>query len=471
MQTVNFQCGHCGKLMAVGSDFLGQQVRCPHCQQVVVAPLAESRPPSDPEPVSGLVETILHTPPPIADPDDIFSPTEVSDDLFGRSEPPRVEIPPESLAPTLPAEHTAPPGEPGLEPTLATTSLLPPSMASPPANGESTTTLPAGGSEAPWMAATMTETFAPSPAEAPAAPQAEAFTDGAPAAARPQRRKEQGTPWFMILVFSPLLLYAIVITVFAVLLYRHEQDVEQRLRHRFEMMPDDGDNPGVQKGKKTTRIYRYDPKLATQPLPADLCTTLEPDGKVEPIRIGDLQITPLRVKRERVKVITDTFADKPEPRAADSLVLYLNMKNLSSEYTFAPLDNYFDRYWREGQDQLPPLTQLEVGGGYRFYGGPAHWYPRDDRANRREWVVGRMGFEADLLEPGEEREFFVCTDGGNARGVLALFGESDGEQVRPAYHGSLLWRIRVRRGPVQIDDKQYSATAVVGVKFTDKAIQ
>ena len=38
MQTVNFQCGHCRNLMAVGTDFLGQQVRCPHCQQVVIAP-------------------------------------------------------------------------------------------------------------------------------------------------------------------------------------------------------------------------------------------------------------------------------------------------------------------------------------------------------------------------------------------------------------------------------------------------
>src|SRR3954468_5525969 len=38
MQTVNFQCGHCGNLMGVSVEFLGQQVRCPHCQQVVVAP-------------------------------------------------------------------------------------------------------------------------------------------------------------------------------------------------------------------------------------------------------------------------------------------------------------------------------------------------------------------------------------------------------------------------------------------------
>jgi hypothetical protein len=322
------------------------------------------------------------------------------------------------------------------------------------------------------MAGTTTETFPAAPAESPSAPQPEAFTSTAPAAAaRPQRRKEQGTPWFMILVFSPLLLYAVVITVFAARFYLKAQDVKQQLNRPFERLPDVGDNPGVQKGKKTTWIDNYKPTFATQPLSANLCTTLEADGKTEPIRIGDLQITPTRVKRERVKVITDGFADRPEPRAADSLVLYLKMKNLSSEYTFAPLDNYFDRYWREGQDQLPPLTQLEVGNTYRFYGGPAHWYPRGDRENRREWVVGRKGFDAEVLEPGEEREFFVCTDGNNENGVLKLFGESDGERLRDPYHGTLLWRIRVRRGLVQVNNKEHSATAVVGVKFTDKAYQ
>jgi hypothetical protein len=42
MQTVQFQCGHCGNLMGVSHEYLGQQVRCPTCQEVVVAPAAES---------------------------------------------------------------------------------------------------------------------------------------------------------------------------------------------------------------------------------------------------------------------------------------------------------------------------------------------------------------------------------------------------------------------------------------------
>jgi hypothetical protein len=183
-----------------------------------------------------------------------------------------------------------------------------------------------------------------------------------------------------------------------------------------------------------------------------------------------VQITPLSVKRERVQLIVENFEDDPNPLAAYSLVLHLSVKNLSSEYAFAPLDNYFDRRWRPGQDQHPPLTQLEVGGRYRFFGGPAQWCPRGS-GDLRRWVVGRKGFDPDLLQPGEEKEFFVCTDGNDARGVLTLFGENNDERVAAPYHGPLLWRIRVRRGVVSINDKQYSATAVVGVKFTDKDIR
>src|SRR4051812_39163109 len=45
MQTVNFNCSFCGKLMAVGLNLLGRNVRCPHCKQVIQAPVA-AKPPS-----------------------------------------------------------------------------------------------------------------------------------------------------------------------------------------------------------------------------------------------------------------------------------------------------------------------------------------------------------------------------------------------------------------------------------------
>src|SRR6185437_1441396 len=110
MQTVQFQCGHCNKLMGVSGEFLGQQVRCPHCQQVVVAPLSAAPLPAPPEASSfspDLIQTVLQPPIPLADPEDIFSPPDVTEDLFGQPDAPRIEMPPE-IAPELALTATAP---------------------------------------------------------------------------------------------------------------------------------------------------------------------------------------------------------------------------------------------------------------------------------------------------------------------------------------------------------------------------
>jgi DNA-directed RNA polymerase subunit RPC12/RpoP len=467
MQTVQFQCGHCGKLMAVNNQHLGQQVRCPHCQQVVIAP-----PPANPWTVGasvlsppasppGLTETVLHTPAFSNAAEDIFAPADVSSELFRYSEAPQVEAPSESLAPTLPGDNVPPP--PGPLSTLA--SPLPgmnlPAVAAPPASSaplaqsENTDVLP--GSGAPlWSGGPLTETSPPPPGTAPPD---DVRSESAVARVRERRPSQTKTPWFLLLVFCPLVLYAVVISIFALLLYREHQQLQEKFRERFDTMPDVGDDPGVRKGKKVSRTDKYKPELATLPLPESLCTTL---GK--PLRVGDLQVTPNRVERQRVFVVVGP--SRPEPCQNDSLVLYLDLKNLATDYAFAPLDNYFDRYWRPGLDLIPPLTLLEVGNKYRCYGGPAHWYPRGDPANRREWVKGRRD-QGDFLEPGEEKQMFVCTDGDDAEAAAVLFGTEAGE----AYHGPFLWRVRVRRGLVRVEDKDYPATAVIGIRFTDADIR
>lgn len=410
-------------------------------------------------PPPGLSETVLHIPTPGGEAEDIFNQTDVSDDLFGRSEPPRIEMPTEPLAPTLPNANLGFPSPP--EATLAPTLpwVPPPISTSPPVAsspftpfGSGTSTEIQPGSGIPdWMAGAVTEKLSPPLPEVPLMP------PSAPSAAlaRERGRAEAKVPWFMLLVFSPLLLYAIFITIFSILLYRQEQDMEQKLQHRFDIMPDEGDKPGVQKGKQIS-LWKYDPKLPTKPLPEYLCTTL---GK--PIEIGDLQVTPDRVERKRVRVIVDT--SDPAPCEGDSLVLYLKMKNRSPEYAFAPLDNYFDRHWEKGA--RPPFTLLEVGSKQRFHGGPADWYPRGDSQHRREWVEGRRDLP-EVLQPGEQKESFVCTDGNDSTAVAVLFGGAT-----EGYRGSLLWRVRVRRGLVRFKDKDYSLTAVIGVRFTDQDIR
>lgn len=450
MQPAPFQCGHCGKLMAVSSEHLGQQVRCPHCQQVVIAP-----PPSGPAlgasstgetpvppPSPELPDTVVLTPPSAGASEDIFAPVDLNSSVFALNEAPRVEMPAESLPPTLAGGGAAPPP-----------ASQPPAPLVPFAQSENTAVMTEGGAP-PWPVGALTET-PPSPTQAPTD---EARYESAADSARAAKRTETKAPWFLLLVFCPLLLYAIVISIFAILLYRQHQELQEQFRIRFDNMPDVGDDPGVRRGKKVSLTDRYKAELATLPLPSSLCTTL---GK--PLRIGDLQVTPNRVERMRVSVIVEN--SRPEPCTNDSLVLYLDLKNLSTDYAFAPLDNYFDRYWHPGVDPIPPLTLLEVGKKYRCYGGPAHWYPRGDYSNPREWVEGRSD-RAELLQPGEEKQMFVCTDGDDSKAAAVLFGEQSGQE----YRGPFLWRVRVRRGLVRFQDKDYSRTAVIGVRFTDSDI-
>lgn len=471
MQPIHFQCGNCGKLMAVSAEHVGQQVRCPHCQQIVIAPPAVSTvpPPETGEarveisgsasPQPGFAETAPNKPAVADAAEDFFSHASAGSELFNLGDTPGIELPLESLPHTLIGDGSPAPQEseatlPSALPWAANQPAADPQAAAEPvAQSDKISGLPAGSPA--WPGGVFAETLQPPLPSVPLRPDGELSS----ANTRAAKRTEAKAPWFLLLVFCPLLLYAIVISIFAFFMYRHDQQLQERLRNPFETMPDVGDYPGVQKGKKVSLTDRYPRELPTLRLPESLQTNL---GK--PIRVGCLQITPNRIERKRVSVVVESA--RPEPCKHDSLVLYLDLKNLSSEQSFAPLDNYFDRYWRPGVDLIPPLTLLEVGNKDRlFYGGPANWYPRGDRNNQREWVKGRRD-QADLLQPGEEKQMFVCTDGNDDKAAAVLFGEPSGDR----YHGRFLWRVRVRRGLVRFQDKEYSATAVVGVRFTDADI-
>jgi DNA-directed RNA polymerase subunit RPC12/RpoP len=41
MATVEFGCEHCHQRLPVGAELRGSVVRCPHCQQFVLAPVPE----------------------------------------------------------------------------------------------------------------------------------------------------------------------------------------------------------------------------------------------------------------------------------------------------------------------------------------------------------------------------------------------------------------------------------------------
>jgi hypothetical protein len=485
MQTVNFQCGHCGKLMAVGVEFLGQQVRCPHCQQVVLAPAANVPAPAtapDPSPVPAPPEDPFRTlsvttPTPADDPfraltvpqqEDIFTTrNEPEDALFGQSDAPHLEIPrdsvPSSPAPAfdMPMEPfvASPPPAPEPEPTF-------PMVSPSPSASEST--------EAPYSRAPELETMPWSPpgvpSEAPSAP-----FDGAPAdvgaLATPSVRKphdESGrVNWFIPLVFIPLVLYAVLATAAAGFVYLR---VQTRPPSIWEQFPDvEGDNQGIRFKTKGGANLRFNREDAVKPLPNHLKVNLG-----ETLTLGDLEVTPTKVRRQRVKVFVEGF-ETPEACEYDSLVLTLEFRNLSREYAFTPLDNYFDRHWNGKDTSSVPLTAL-VAGKQRFFGGPARWYPmkRDQKkGDLREYVdlPGRKNSDPVGLGPGETTEACICTDGGrpgDAPPAVASYLFGAGKGGRATYSGDLTWRVQVRRGLIEYKGKRMPADSVIGVEFSSK---
>jgi hypothetical protein len=96
MQTVQFQCGGCGKLMAVSTEHLGTQVHCPHCMEIVQAPAAQATvPPEAPIPE-------IHVRPPEVEEGSIFG-ANTEDDMFTAARGPEVEMPASPVAAPTPA--------------------------------------------------------------------------------------------------------------------------------------------------------------------------------------------------------------------------------------------------------------------------------------------------------------------------------------------------------------------------------
>ena len=450
MQTVNFRCGHCNNLMAVGVDFLGQQVRCPTCQNVVVAPAASPDP--APAPAEFRTDNLF---PSITEHEDIFSPaSQPSDSLFDEPAQQRLELP---ASPFVTPE--GPPGEPTPSPDLffeSNASHSPAEFQHQP----DATYAPDGGafgpSESPPRSEDVSAPWMSSPLDngQPAAP--EPFAEPT----KPREPREAKINWFIPLVFIPLVLYAVLATAATAFLYLRMASTPSM----FDQLPDtQGDTPGTRPSKAKGQIFNIDPKLATSPLPEHLKVAL---GSAKPLVVGDIEVTPTKLERGHFAIFTE--GAKAEPLASPhlSLKLHLRIKNRAPDYAFTPLDNFFDRKWLPGG--ATPLTLVEAGPK-TFYGGPAHWYPlnRDrNKGQRRDWLDGRMDVDHEGLPPGETTETFVCTDGWDPAVQLHLFGlDEQGEAKQKPYSGDLLWRVQLRRGLIDHKGRRLPATAVIGVRF------
>jgi hypothetical protein len=416
MQSVTFKCVQCNNLMAVGAEFLGQQVRCPHCQQVVVAPAAPqmaATPAADSPPNGTDVTALL---PPLADdPADIFA-EDHTDDIFGRPAP-RIELPPplRDIAMTLESRPAPPPEGP---------------LPSVPADARE-----APGPEVPdWM-----KESAP---DRPAA-----------AAAPPARGRSLGMLLFISLVFMPLVLYSVLATIVAVLVYLRVPDPPTDPREYLQ--DQEGDHPGSKKLKTSGRPLETTIKFATLPLPDKLRIKVG-----ESLTLGDLCVRADGVERCEIQMRTPGYA---KPDVIETVKLRLHLTNVSKDTAFYPMDWFFDRKWREGPGAgHPPLTVLLAGDELRLFGGPAIWnrgpQSREDNPPPRNYVSGN-NYDKEL-KPGEEMDTFVCVDGNSPKWKDLL-----------AYKGKLIWHVHIRRGSVRWKERDKSATAVFGVEFTDQDIK
>jgi hypothetical protein len=224
----------------------------------------------------------------------------------------------------------------------------------------------------------------------------------------------------------------------------------------LEVLPDyPADTPGATRKEQASRVIERVPPDTR--LPDKLRVSL---GRS--IRLGDLEVTPLRVEMLKVVFCSEAPHVNPEPSRDDALVLTLRLHNVSEDDYFVPTDPAFTAQWREGEAK--PYTFLEVGP-QRFYGGPFPWQPRGRRGayrdpDPREYVRGQED-DARILKPNQERTTVVCTDPADHAVAAA---------VRD-YEGTLVWRVRLRRGLVAVGDREVSSSGVIGVQFDARQVR
>ncbi|MFN4257741.1 MAG: hypothetical protein ACK4RK_00455 [Gemmataceae bacterium] len=469
MQTVNFQCGHCQSLMAVGINLLGQQVRCPHCQQVVVAPAAapQTVPPAPPAPAPFSDEP----PPDLSfrrhhaedEPESIFGEV-VDDDLFGQAPRSQVEMPNEPLPANLQLEPTNF-QIPGMSaPPVPLVSPPPPTpnngglnfTANPPSEGTVT------ANTHDWMGGGAT---APAPEE----DNPIATDQIAVGVVERARAGARGESLFMHMILVVLIPYSIVMTIIAALLYSQLRS-DKRHIHPLEELPDAPRQlvPARKVGQTTPPVdasystvsWRWGPELE---LPEKLQVEL---GKS--VIIGDLEVTPLKVEMRKIVYNYRSERYQPEESENPALVLHLKLKNISKDAIFHPTDPAYTKQWRAGAPQSTrPYTYLEfIDTKRRLYGGPIEWRGGEVPQGKAldEYIVGQENDDKPL-HPGEEMQTIICTDPDSRK------NNHDVARLLNGYDGPLMWRVRLRRGLVELRRGPVSASAVIGVKFHARDVQ
>ncbi len=164
-------------------------------------------------------------------------------------------------------------------------------------------------------------------------------------------------------------------------------------------------------------------------------------------RIGDIEVTPHKV----VNVNT-------------ALALYLEIKNVSSDVTFAPITHLFLLNARN-KIEKNNYTYLQFGGNGKNGGAK---YMISEVAGFRpvrlenDVEIGDP-IPGSILAPGEVGLFKLETQTNEKEAVEKELKAAPPDEL-------LTWRVQLRRGFVPFRGELRSATALVGVQFTPKEI-
>lgn len=447
MQTVNFNCPHCGNLMAVGTNLLGRNVRCPHCKQVVRAPAAPGEPlvqtpalpvptPAAPAPKFDLPQTVEHH-------ESIFGERH-DEDVFG-SEPPKPTMPPVPAPPPLPIPTPAQQEQTVTAPPMPAVSAPEPAYISPTA-----ATLD--------FSATADGALEDRTAER-RAPAREGRVDNAAYRSRAPKDASATTPAFAWI----LLAYAAVVTIAAGFFGYQYFMGGSKEEHPYKAMPDVIREYKPAEKRQVSFNGMPDPKLE---IPKELRVKLG-----EELTVGDLKVQPLYVERKEVEATTKYIsADDKTRRLADTLVLTLRVRNTSSETSFCPNDAAFNRAF--DFNQPAPYTGLQMYRDY-FY-GTFKWPP--EAGTEKEYIHGQEADEQPL-KPGEERDTWVHAASPKARTAGAQdWLRAITDATNQGANVPLLFRVQLRRGLVKMkndagQEVDVSATTVIGVEFTPREIK
>lgn len=442
MQTVSFQCGHCHKLMGVTSAYLGKQVRCPHCQQVVLAPAAApapAAPPPAPTPAPPPQYPTFSAPPgPGRDEYESIFGQEVQDDLFGTSAKPKIELPREPARPNL-----------QLEPTVFQLPGVGGGHASPPADPGPTVSMP---NDAPHMTPGNTA-VAPAPGDWNAAPPPPMpGADGAmqPVARLPQRSTGASSGILWIIIYA-LAFYGVLMTIVA-LMYLVKSG--NATISPYDWMQDEGRPKAT---KSQSLIYKRPPPWGD--LPPHLHAALK-----QTLQLGDLEVEPIKVEQKPITWKYRSSGHEPVRADYDSLVLHLRLKNISKDTVFRPTDSFFDREWHEDKDNREnlPFTHLAANGHY--FCSPFAWKPSRTSLSRGDNL-------RDEFAEGQEDDKKILNPGDEVKTVIVTDPKERVPELLRNFNGKMEWRVQLRRGLVTVKDKDYSCTTLIAVEFSMSQVE